>query len=203
MADPAPPDPEPETGHRPRASRLLGAVLDANVIYPAFLRDVLLRLAASDLYLPHWTERIHDEWIRNVLQDRPDLPLDRILRIRATMDTHFTAALVTGYEARESIFEDVDPKDRHVAAAALHVGAQRIITRNLRDFPAESLRPHGIVAQHPDDFVSALVRAEGATVGHVLESHRVGLQRPPHDPASYAEAFRRAGLLQSAALLWP
>lgn len=81
--------------------RLIRAVLDANVIYPAFLRDVLLRLAASDLYLPHWTARIHDEWIRNVVQDRPDLSPARFQRTRANMDAHFPGALVVGFEARE------------------------------------------------------------------------------------------------------
>lgn len=183
--------------------RLIRAVLDANVIYPAFLRDVLLRLAASDLYLPHWTERIHDEWIRNVVQDRPDLSPANFQRTRASMDAHFPGALVTGFEALEEQVGGVDAGDRHVAAAALNAGAERIITQNLKHFPAEALLPHGIVAQHPDDFVSDLFRGDAMTTRRVLEAHRAGLQRPPHEPAEYAAAFVRAGLTKSAALLWP
>ena len=193
------PDETPVVG--PQPSRLLSAVLDANVIYPAFLRDVLLRLAASNLYHPRWTARIHDEWIRNVIHNRPDLSPTAFARIRAQMDAHFSGALVTGFEALERHFEGVHKDDRHVAAAALKAGADRIITQNLKDFSAEALKPHGIVAIHPDDFVCDLIRMDPVTTRGVLEAHRVVLQRPPHDPAEYASAFVRAGLRKAAALL--
>lgn len=49
------------------------AVLDANILYPAPLRDFMLRLAEAELYIPKWSDEIHDEWTRNVLIDRPDL----------------------------------------------------------------------------------------------------------------------------------
>lgn len=51
------------------------AVLDANVLYPQFLRDVPLRLAAAELFVPRWTDRIHQEWTRNLATNRPDIPL--------------------------------------------------------------------------------------------------------------------------------
>lgn len=182
---------------------LIRAVLDANVIYPAFLRDVLLRLAASDLYHPHWSERIHDEWIRNVVRGRPDLSPGNFIRTRSSMDAHFPGALVTGFEDLEARFAEVDAGDRHVAAAALRAGADRIITWNLRHFPARALQPHGILAQDPDDFLCDLARADAATLRGVLEAHRVGLQRPPHTAPEYVAAFGRAGLVRSASLLWP
>ena len=40
------------------------AVLDANVLYPAMLRDVLLSLADADLYSAKWSVHIRDEWTR-------------------------------------------------------------------------------------------------------------------------------------------
>ena len=49
------------------------AVLDANVLYPAPVRDILLHLADVKLFQPKWTDLIHDEWIRNVLINRPDI----------------------------------------------------------------------------------------------------------------------------------
>lgn len=195
--------PDEPSGAGPQPSRLLRAVLDANVIYPAFLRDVLLRLAASNLYLPYWTARIHDEWIRNVIHNRPDLSPTAFARIRAQMDAHFAGALVTGSEALEGQFEGVHEDDRHVAAAALKAGADRIITQNLKDFPGEALQPHGIVAIHPDDFICDLIRMDPVTTRSALEAHRVGLQRPPHDRAKYASAFVRAGLRKAAPLVWP
>lgn len=184
-------------------SPLVRAVLDANVIYPAFLRDVLLRLAASGLYQPHWTERIHDEWFRNVIRDRPDLPHAAFTRIRAAMDAHFPGALVTGYERLEAQFGDVDAGDRHVAAAALMAGATRIVTSNLKHFPARALQVHGILSVHPDEFIVQLVRGDEVTAHGTLERHRAGLQKPAYTVREYAAAFRRAGLIRSAGLLWP
>ena len=36
-------------------------VLDACVLYPATLRDLLLRLATTGLFAAKWTDEIHDE----------------------------------------------------------------------------------------------------------------------------------------------
>lgn len=54
------------------------AVLDACVIYPAALRDVLMWLAVVNAYEPRWTEEIHAEWMRSVLADRPDVTLPQL-----------------------------------------------------------------------------------------------------------------------------
>ena len=179
------------------------AILDANVIYPPFLRDVLLRLAVADFYRPHWTRRIHEEWMRNVSADRPDLSPANLDRIRDRMDASFPGALVSGFAGLEALFNGVAPEDRHVAAAALRAGAQRIITANLKDFPADALQPHSIEAVHPDQFIMDLALDNVWTVRRVLEEHRIGLLRPPLTTEEYAEAFIRAGLTRTAALLWP
>jgi len=50
-----------------------------------------------------------------------------------------------------------DPDGRHVLAAAIRAHAGDIVTYNIRDFPAESLKPYGIEAQHPDEFVTHLL----------------------------------------------
>ena len=76
------------------------ALLDANVLYPAGLRDILLRLADQYLYAPLWSAAIHSEWIGSVLEDRPDLTANVLERTRAMMDRHFRDAVVTGYSAR-------------------------------------------------------------------------------------------------------
>jgi len=49
------------------------ALLDANVLYPAPLRDLLLSLGAKGLYIPKWTEGIQKEWTKNLLGNREDL----------------------------------------------------------------------------------------------------------------------------------
>ena len=55
-------------------------VVDACVLYPAPVRDILLSLAHQGLYHARWTATIHDEWVRNLSQNRPDLNADSISR---------------------------------------------------------------------------------------------------------------------------
>jgi hypothetical protein len=61
------------------------AFLDANVLYPATLRSVLMELALAGAFRSLWTERVHEEWTRSLQHDRPDLSPDRIARTRALM----------------------------------------------------------------------------------------------------------------------
>lgn len=52
-------------------------IYDSCVLYPAPLRDLLMRLALTDLYQAKWTHKIHEEWIYNLLKKRPDLTEER------------------------------------------------------------------------------------------------------------------------------
>ena len=56
------------------------AILDANVLYPATLHDLLLSLARDGLYHARWSERIQDEWVRSLLAHRPDLEATALRR---------------------------------------------------------------------------------------------------------------------------
>jgi hypothetical protein len=49
------------------------AVLDANVLYPAPLRDLLLSLAVDGMFHARWTAQIHAEWVRNLARNRPGI----------------------------------------------------------------------------------------------------------------------------------
>ena len=74
------------------------AVYDANILYPAPLRDLFIRLAQTGLVQARWTETIHDEWFRNVLKDNPQLSAERLARTRTLMNDAVRDCLVTGYE---------------------------------------------------------------------------------------------------------
>lgn len=45
-------------------------ILDACVLYPFSLRDILLRLAELDLYRPKWTDEINQEWVSNLSKEQ-------------------------------------------------------------------------------------------------------------------------------------
>ena len=62
------------------------AVYDACVLYPAPLRDLLIRLAQTGHFRARWTDRIHDEWLRNLKRNRPDLPDQALDRTRRLID---------------------------------------------------------------------------------------------------------------------
>src|SRR3954447_1522456 len=148
--------------------RPVTAVYDANILYPAPLRDLFIRLAQTGLVRARWTETIHDEWMRNVLANNPRLSAERLGRTRTLMDEAVRDCLVTGYKDLIDSLTLPDPDDRHVLAAAIRAGAEVIVTYNLRDFPAEALCRFDIQALHPDDFPVGLMElAPGLVCGSV------------------------------------
>src|SRR5712672_3706535 len=97
------------------------ALLDATVLYPASLRDLLMRLTTSNLFQARWSNDIHEEWIRSVLCDRPDLTAAQLHSVRDAMDLHAEDCLVTGSEHLIASLSLPDQDDRHVLAAAIPV----------------------------------------------------------------------------------
>lgn len=95
------------------------AIYDACVLYPAPLRDLLMHLALTDLFRAKWTDAIHDEWTKSVLESRPDLTREQLERTRALMNIHVRNCLVTSYEDLIPSLTLPDPDDRHVLAAAI------------------------------------------------------------------------------------
>jgi hypothetical protein len=91
----------------------------ACVLYPAPLRDLLMRLVLTDLYQARWTDMIHDEWTRHVLKQRSDLMAEDLERTRSLMNAHVRDSLVTGFEHLIPSFELPDADDRHGVAAVL------------------------------------------------------------------------------------
>jgi len=120
------------------------AFLDASVLYPAPLRDLLLELAVSDIYRAKWSNAVHEEWISSVLKNRPNLTRAQPERTRDLMNAHARDPLVTDFEQLIGILELPDPDDRHVLAAAIKCRADLIVTFNLNDFPAKILNRWGI-----------------------------------------------------------
>lgn len=64
-------------------------VYDACVLYPASLRDILMRVASTDLFRARWTEAIHEEWTRNLLENRPDISKIQLQRTVNLMNIEY------------------------------------------------------------------------------------------------------------------
>lgn len=179
------------------------ALYDACVLYPAPLRDLLMHLAVSDLFRARWTKRIHDEWMRNLLANRSDLTRAQLERTRDLMDASVPDCLVTGYEGLEAQLTLPDPDDRHVLAAAILCEAGTIVTFNLKDFPAETLEPLGITAQHPDEFIEHAFGISPAAVIAAVHDHRASLLHPPKTVDELLDGYLKQGLVTTVRLLRP
>lgn len=181
----------------------LTAFLDACVLYPAPLRDLLLELAVSDLYRAKWSNAVHEEWISALLKNRRDLTRDRLERTRDLMNAHTRDALVMNFERLINDVELPDARDRHVLAAAITGRADLIVTINLKDFPADRLRRWGIGVQHPDEFLVRQFQAAQPAFLRALRTTRLRLRNPPKSAEEYLDTLRAQGLHVTAAALAP
>ena len=157
------------------------ALLDANVLHPMVLCDLLVRLAQRGFYRALWTREILEEVVATVLRRRPDLSV-RLLRKRtAAMQAALQDATVKGYEALIPSLDKLGA-DAHVVAAAVFGQADIIVTSNIRDFPESVLDPYGIAAVLPDDFLLQQWWVDAVAVVDTLVQQAHTTTRPPLAP---------------------
>jgi len=143
------------------------AVLDACVLFPTVLREILLDTAAAGLFQPVWSPRIIEEWRRAAIRQGAEAGVEIAL-----LQARFPQALAVpgqGASAPDAAGLDLpDPADRHVIDTALAAGAEAVVTANLRDFPRGALAAVGLRAIHPDEFLRDLyLRAPGPVLAAV------------------------------------
>jgi predicted nucleic acid-binding protein len=169
------------------------AFLDASVLYPVSLRNLLMRLTLAGLFQARWSALVHDEWIRSVLRDHPHIPPARLHALRAAMDDQAEDSLVVGYEPLIESLHLPDPDDRHVLAAAIFARADVIVTCNLKDFPDQ--------AQHPDEFVRHMLDLAPVAVVDAVRSQQARLVNPPVAISELLALFEKLGLIESVSEL--
>lgn len=158
-------------------------------------------LALTTLFKARWTEEIHQEWIRNVLKNRPDLTIEQLTRTKNLMNSNVRDCLVVGYESLITAIELPDPDDRHVLAAAIRAKADIIVTFNLSDFPATALECYGVKAVHPDDFIQNLIDHYPEAVCTAAHRQRQTLTKPPKTTDEYLDTLQKSGLKKTVAML--
>jgi predicted nucleic acid-binding protein len=153
------------------------AVLDANVLWPQYLRDVLIRAAVADLYRAAWTDRILEEMRTSLIRKGrvSTEQIDRTVRFMREQCPHF---MVEGYENLIGVMMN-DEKDRHVLAAAVRGGAYTIVTSNTKDFSPESREPYGIDLHTPNEFLEELWVTDSGRMANMLVAMAGGLKTPP------------------------
>ena len=178
----------------PPARSTRRVVLDANVLVPNALRDILLRSAEAGLYEVRWSAMTLDELERTllnrILAARPDRAA-RVGYLLAAMLSAFPLATVVEEAAVIARLTN-DPKDRHVLAAAVQSGARTIVTNNLRDFPPAALRPYRVVVRTPDRFLQSLFLLQPARLIEILVAQGADLRQPRSPEAILATLAQHA-----------
>lgn len=182
-------------------------VLDADVLVPAGVRDVLLSCADEGVFRPIWQDEILAETRRNVLKVQRKRMVDdfdeavaaaNVDRMIATMNSAFPDACLArrSWQPKLAAMTN-DPKDRHVMAAAVAARATHIVTGNVRHFPVHSRQPAGLVVHTADDFLVALL-GDQQQQSLVLEAVRAMARRyrnPPYTASELAESFQQGDRL--------
>lgn len=144
-------------------------LLDACVIYPTVMREMLLGVARTGAYTPLWSPRILEEWARAARKLGPQG--ETIARGEiAMLEAAFPKASVAPHAGLEARLWLPDPNDIHVLAAAVHGNADGIITMNAKDFPRNILAEEGLSRNDPDAFLLGHFHAAPHAVSAVGEA---------------------------------
>ncbi len=152
-------------------------LLDSCVMFPMYLRDILLRCARAGCYLPYWSQEILDGATRNLVITGK-MSVEIAMKLEETITAAFPEAMVEVPNGLAEIMTN-HPGDRHVLAAAVTAKADIIVTSNLKHFQAKDLFRWEIEAQHPDTFLTHLYDLDPDCILQVIHRWSQDLKKPP------------------------
>ncbi len=169
------------------------AVLDACVIYPPVLRDLLVGVAARGLYQPLWSDRILREWTRATAKLGPDALAEAEVKA-SHLCAAFPRAMIREQPAIEARLALPDPDDVHVLAVAIAGHADCIVTFNAADFPRHLLSEEGLDRRDPDGFLWELWSHHPDEVGAVVADVHARAEAMAGVPVSLKALLKRSKL---------
>lgn len=179
------------------------AFFDANVFYGARLRSLVLYTARTKLFRARWSEQVHDEWVRNLIKNRPDLKPADLQKTRDLMNSAVEDCIVSDFECLIPSIELPDKDDRHVVAAAIMTRAHTIVTFNLKDFPDEQIEKFRLHAKHPDDFLTDTFSLSPELVAEAVLDDFLHYKSPKLSFETYCDSLKRAGVPNFAKIIEP
>lgn len=127
-------------------------LMDACILYPTVMREMLMEAAAQGAFTPLWSEKILAEWRHAA--GRADFEVGGIAGVEiALLKASWPDAMVTENPDLIETLSLPDYNDRHVLAAAIDGKADILLTQNLKDFPTKTLARHDIIRREPDGFL--------------------------------------------------
>jgi predicted nucleic acid-binding protein len=175
-------------------------LIDACVLYPTVMREVVLGVAAKGLFDPRWSPRILEEWARAARKIGPQG--ETIARGEiAAITARFPRAQVQIPQGVEARLWLPDPNDIHVLAAAVGCSADAIMTVNAKDFPRNELADEGLQRVDPDGFLVDLAIQHPDAVQSVGEAVLTEARRLSGEPWEMRKLMRKARLPRLGKLL--
>lgn len=143
-------------------------LIDACVLFPTVLREIVLNYAVTGGFQPLWSMRILEEWRRAAARSGV---ADGVIAEGeiALVKANFAGAMVTVDPATEARLNLPDPDDAHVLAAAVDGQADELLTLNTKDFPTRTLSAEGILRRHPDEFLLEAYHADPDAMEQVVD----------------------------------
>ncbi|MFT7369887.1 MAG: putative nucleic acid-binding protein [Alteromonas macleodii] len=168
-------------------------LIDACVLYPNVMRDVVLGVAEAGLFDARWSSRILEEWARAARKIVPHGEMIARGEI-ATIQARFPQANVKILQGVEERLWLPDPNDIHVFAAAVSCSADAIMTMNAKDFPRNELADQGVMRVDPDGFLTSLAKLHPAVLQNIGDAVLAEAQRLSGEPWEMRKLMRKARL---------
>ncbi len=169
------------------------AVLDACVLFPTVLREILSGVAAKGLYEPLWSDRILREWTRATLKLGP-VAAAQAEAEAALFRAAFPRGLVREQPGLEARLLLPDPDDVHVLAVAIAGHADCIVTLNAQDFPRHVLAEEGLERRDPDGLLWQLWSFHPEAVAEVVMGVHAVAERMAGEAIPLRNLLKRAQL---------
>lgn len=176
------------------------AVLDACVLYPTVLREILQGAGEAGLFQPVFSDRILREWVLATAKLGPSAPAIAEGEA-ALLRTAFPRALTREHPEIEARLILPDPNDRHVLATAIASGADAIVTFNAQDFPGHVLAAEKITRRDPDGFLWELQSRHPESMARIVEAVRAKAEAISGQPVPLRGLLKRAKLYRLAKAL--
>ena len=192
---------------------MIPVVADADTLFGATTRGLLIHLDYQGLICLHWSPLILDELSRALVDTgrKPDAESAR--RHEQLMRAALPQAEIPTQRVQAQ-FASVAPamrstKDTHVAACAAAIlagdfypGTQvvSLVTKNIRDFGVRKLGTLGIEVQRPDAFLLEQLQEDSASVAAAFAALRATLRSAP-EPDQLLERLAADGQSLTAAAL--
>lgn len=175
-------------------------LIDACVLFPTVLREIVMGWAEAGGFTPLWSKRILDEWRLAAARFGPDDARIAEAEI-ALLTARFPGAMVPATAETAGRLYLPDPDDIHVLAAAVDGGADELLTLNVRDFPTNTLSAEGLIRRHPDEFLYEAMHTQPDTLRGIVSDVLDRAARHGIDISNQRALLKRARLPRFAKAL--